>query len=96
MVEFTEVSAEELENLRHRESLKSSLSRKDWALEVLKVVQARPNEWLKLNEKHNAANATRYLKPLGIKYSITEIEPNGFAVVFVKWESKMSVATGKM
>jgi hypothetical protein len=86
VVEFTKASSEELEMLRKRESLKRSLSRKDWALEVLNLVQAHSNEWLKLEGKHNGANATRYLKPLGIKYSITEIEPNGFATIYVKWE----------
>jgi len=72
--------------LKDREALKHSLSRKDWALEVLELVQANPNEWLKLEGEHNAPNATRYLKPLGIKYSLTEVERKNYVVIYVKWE----------
>lgn len=89
MVEFTTPTKSELRLLTIKENLKKASSRKEWALDVLELVQAHPNEWLKLKDKENGANATRYLKPLGIKYSITEIEPNGFATVFVKWETKV-------
>lgn len=89
MIEFATPSKSELRLLTIKENLAKSQSRKDWALDVLELVQTRPNEWLKLVGKENGANATRYLKPLGIKYSITEIEPNGFATIFVKWESEV-------
>ena len=88
MIEVITPTQSELEALTKRESLRHTTTRKQWALEVLELVQTRPNEWLKLKDKHNGANATRYLKPLGISYSITEIEPNGFATFFVKWASK--------
>lgn len=84
MIQATTPTPEELVVLNRREALKKSLSRKAWALEVLELVKSRPGEWLKLEDKHNGANATRYLKPLGIEYAITEIEPNGFATFFVK------------
>lgn len=89
MIEFATPSKSELRLLTIKENLAKSQSRKDWALDVLELVQTRPNEWLKLVGKENGANATRYLKPLGIKYSITEIESNGFATIFVKWETEV-------
>jgi hypothetical protein len=88
VIEFATPSKSELRLLVIKENLAKARSRKDWALDVLELVQARPDEWLKLVDKENGANATRYLKPLGIKYSITNIEPNGFATIFVKWETK--------
>lgn len=86
MVAFTKVSPDELVMLKKREALKHPLSRKDWALEVLELVQANPHEWLRLEGEHNAPNATRYLKPLGIKYLLTEVERKGYATIFVKWD----------
>ena len=79
------VSQEELSKLIKREGW---VNRKGWAEEVLALVKSRPNEWLKLEGGHPVGRATKYLKPLGIKYTMdtTKYEKPTLAVLFVKWE----------
>jgi hypothetical protein len=79
------VSAEELVMLTNREI--GRVNRPNWAKDVLSLVQSKPNEWIKLAGKHNPSDATRYLKPLGIKYACVDSD-NKSAVVYVKWEVK--------
>lgn len=86
-VKYTEATPEELLHLKRRESQKRVSSKRDWAIEVLATVQAHPRKWLKLEDKQKPANLTRYLKPLGIQYLITDIDKgkSNEATVFVSW-----------
>ena len=81
------VSPEEMLLLTSREI--GRVNRQDWAKDILSLAQSRPNEWVKLAGRHNPSNATRYLKPLGLKYATTDhgtdTGKNG-VVLFVKWE----------
>lgn len=81
------VSPEEVLLLTSREI--GRVNRPNWAKDILSLVQSKPNEWVKLAGRHNPADATRYLKPLGIKYATTD-GGNGTGkkgvVLFVKWE----------
>jgi len=79
------VSAEELAMLTNREI--GRVNRPNWAKDVLCLVQSNPNEWMKLEGRHNPSDASRYLKPLGIKYATTDSD-NKSAVLYVKWEVK--------
>jgi hypothetical protein len=81
------VSAEELAKINQKEGW---VNRQDWARQVLALVQARPNEWLRLEGFHPAGRATRYLKPLGIKYTMdtTKHKNPAQVVLYVKWESE--------
>jgi hypothetical protein len=81
------VSPEELLKIAKRETW---VDRKTWALEVLELVQSKPNEWLKLEGTHPAGRATKYLKPLGIKYTMdtTKHETLTQVVLYVKWETE--------
>jgi hypothetical protein len=81
------VSTEELLMLAKRET--GRINRPNWAKDVLSLVQSKPNEWIKLAGRHNLPDATRYLKPLGIKYASTghDSEYKG-VVLFVKWETE--------
>jgi hypothetical protein len=81
------VSPKELEWLAQRDTWNK---RREWANQVLALVKSRPNEWLKLEGKHIAGRATRYLKPLGIKYTMdtTKYKKPTEVVLFVKWETK--------
>jgi hypothetical protein len=86
-VKYTEATPEELLHLKRRESQKRVSSKRDWAIEVLATVQANPRKWLKLEDRQRPANLTRYLKPLGVQYLITDIdkEKSNQATVFVSW-----------
>lgn len=77
------VSPEELSMLKVREV--GRVNRQTWAKDILSLVQSKPNEWVKLAGRHNPSHATRYLKPLGIKYAMTDGD-NKSSVLFVKWE----------
>jgi hypothetical protein len=81
------VSTEELVKITKKEAW---VDRRDWANQILALVQSRPNEWLKLEGTHPAGRATKYLKPLGIKYTMdtTKHETLTQVVLYVKWESK--------
>lgn len=86
-VKYAEATSEELLHLKRRESQKRVSSKRDWAIEVLATVQANPRKWLKLEDRQRPANLTRYLKPLGIQYLITDIDKgkSNEATVFVSW-----------
>jgi hypothetical protein len=80
------VSTEELIRITKKEAW---VDRRDWSNQILALVQSRPNEWLKLEGGYTLSLAPRYLKPLGIKYTMdtTKYEASK-AVLYVKWESK--------
>jgi hypothetical protein len=78
------VSTEELLMLAKRET--GRVNRPNWAKDILSLVQSQPNEWVKLAGRHNLSDATRYLKPLGIKYASTENDTKS-VVLYVKWET---------
>ena len=81
------VSTEELIQITKKEAW---VDRRDWANQILALVQSRPNEWLKLAGGHTVSLAPRYLKPLGIKYTqdTTKYGKPSIAVLYVKWEPK--------
>ena len=81
------VSTEELLMLAKRET--GRVNRPNWAKDILSLVQSKPNEWIKLAGRHNLSDATRYLKPLGIKYSSMDNDSEYKGVIlYVKWEPK--------
>jgi hypothetical protein len=88
VIKTMEISPQELQKIIRKESLAKAFSKKDWALGVLALVKKTPDTWIKLKDRELVANATRHLKPLGIKYTSLDLDDKHFAFIFVKWETQ--------